>query len=237
MNGAVVEGTFANGNVRITVGVDGLELAIASCPNNCSAPTAPTTCAMSVCRQARSKVYRSFVPTSAGYEQNGSGVFARLASHGDPPTKGTTLSTDETIATNLIHTLENGKQGFDKAAEKLDDSNRPDVAAKFREFAQQRSTMSDELKSLTESYGDDADQRGTMPGAVHRGWMAVKDAFTSDDADAVIGAAETGEDHAVEQYREALEADVSPEFRPIVVRQLASVQAAHDYVRSLLPQS
>lgn len=145
------------------------------------------------------------------------------------------MSTDETIATNLIHTLENGKEGFDKAAEKLESSDRPDVAAKFREFAQQRATMSDELKQITVAYGDDATQRGTMPGALHRGWIAVKDAFSSDDAEAVIGAAETGEDHAVEQFREALEADISPDFRPIVTRQLASVQSAHDYVRSLLP--
>jgi len=63
----------------------------------------------------------------------------------------------------------------------------------------------------------------------------VKDAFTGDDADAVISAAETGEDHALEQYREALDADISPEFRPVVARQMASVEAAHDYVRSLLP--
>lgn len=154
-----------------------------------------------------------------------------------PRSKGAILSTDETIATNLIHTLENGKEGFDKAAEKLDESDRADVAARFHEFAQQRAAMSDELKRITESYGDDADQRGTLPGAVHRGWMAVIDAFTSDDADAVIGSAETGEDHAVEQYLEALEADISADFRPVVVRQLASVQAAHDYVRSLLPKS
>ena len=120
------------------------------------------------------------------------------------------MSTDESIATNLIHTLENGKEGFAKAAEKLGDSDRPEVATKFREFSQQRATMSDELKQITVAYGDDADQRSTLPGAIHRGWIAVKDALTGDDADAIIGAAETGEDHAVEQYRDALDADLSP---------------------------
>ena len=143
------------------------------------------------------------------------------------------MSTDESIATDLIRTLENGKEGFAKAAERLDNSDRPDVAAKFREFAQQRAAMSDELKTIAGTYGDDIDQRGTVPGAVHRGWITVKDELTGDNAEAVIGAAETGEDHAVEQYREALDADISPEFRPLVARQLASVQAAHDYVRSL----
>ena len=143
------------------------------------------------------------------------------------------MSTDESVATDLIRTLENGKEGFDTAAQKLDDSDRPDVAIKFREFAQQRAAMSDELKAVAGAYGDDVDQRSTLPGALHRGWIAVKDALTGDSADAVIAAAETGEDHALEQYREALEADISPEFRPLVARQLASVQASHDYVRGL----
>lgn len=143
------------------------------------------------------------------------------------------MSTDESVASDLIRTLENGKEGYDKAAEKLADSDRPDVAAKFREFAQQRAAMSDELKEIAGAYGDDVEQRTTVPGALHRGWIAVKDALTGDDAGAVIGAAETGEDHAVEEYRSALEADISSEFRPIVARQLESVQAAHDYVRSL----
>ena len=147
------------------------------------------------------------------------------------------MSTDETIATALIRTLENGKEGFNKAAEKLDDNDRSDVATKFREFAQQRAVMSDELKVIAASYGDNIEQRSTVPGALHRGWIAVKDALTGDDADAVIAAAETGEDHAVKEYREALEADISPEFRPIVARQHASVQAAHDYVRSLTAKS
>lgn len=143
------------------------------------------------------------------------------------------MSTDESIATDLIRTLENGKEGFDKAAEKLADSDRPEVAAKFREFAQQRATMSDELKAIAGAYGDDVNQRTTLPGALHRGWIAVKDMLTGDDAQAVIGAAETGEDHAVQQYRDALEADISSEFRPVVARQLVTVQSTHDYVRSL----
>jgi uncharacterized protein (TIGR02284 family) len=145
------------------------------------------------------------------------------------------VSTDEKIANQLIHTLENGKVGFATAAEKLADSDRPEVAAKFREFSQQRASMSDELKRITDSYGDDVDQRTTVPGALHRGWIAVKDVFTGDDAEAVIGAAETGEDHAVAEYKDALDSDISPEFRPLVARQLMAVQASHDYVRGLLP--
>lgn len=144
------------------------------------------------------------------------------------------MSTDEKIAKKLTQTLENGRLGFESAAEKLD-AEQPAVAAAFRQFSQERAAMSTELASLAAAYGDDIDQRSTVPGALHRGWMAVKDALTSDDATAVLNAAETGEDHAVEEYKEALsDTDVSPEFRVILTRQLASVQAAHDYVRGLV---
>ncbi|HUF98457.1 MAG TPA: PA2169 family four-helix-bundle protein [Ilumatobacter sp.] len=143
------------------------------------------------------------------------------------------MTTDERIAKQLTKTLENGKVGFEQAAERLGDE-RPDVAARFLQFSQERATMSNELAQIAAAYGDDVDQRSTVPGALHRGWMAVKDALTSSDAQAVINAAESGEDHAVEEYRDALnEADISAEFRAIVARQATSVQAAHDYVSSL----
>lgn len=142
------------------------------------------------------------------------------------------MSTDEKVASQLIKTLENGKVGFERAAEKLEASNRPDLSTRFREFAAQRAEMSHELESIANAYGDEIDQRSTLPGAVHRGWMAVKDALSGNDADGVISAAEQGEDHALAEYRDALEADLSPEFRPVLQRQMASVQAAHDFVRS-----
>lgn len=146
------------------------------------------------------------------------------------------MSEDERIATRLIHTLENGKMGFETAAEKLNDE-RPEVAAKFRQFSQQRATMSDRLKRVAASYGDDVGQRSTVPGALHRGWIAVKDALTGDDPDAIINAAETGEDHAVAEYQDALGEDgVSPEFRSLISEQLTSVRATHDYVRGLVPR-
>ncbi len=144
------------------------------------------------------------------------------------------MSEDERIATKLIHTLENGRLGFETAAERLNDE-RPDVAVKFRQFSEQRESMSDQLKTVAAAYGDDVDQRSTLPGAIHRGWIAVKDALTGADGDAVINAAETGEDHAVEEYEEALAADgLSSEFRGMIADQLASVRATHDYVRDLV---
>jgi uncharacterized protein (TIGR02284 family) len=68
---------------------------------------------------------------------------------------------------------------------------------------------------------------------VHRGWIALKDALTGDDAEAVLKAALTGEDHAVSEYEDALKMDLSAGFREVVVRQQAAVVAARDEVKAL----
>ncbi len=85
------------------------------------------------------------------------------------------MSSDEKIAKKLIQTLETGKLGFMTAAEKLE-ADQPAVAAAFRQFSQERAAMSVELSSIATAYGDDIAQRSTVAGALHRGWIAVKDA-------------------------------------------------------------
>ena len=143
------------------------------------------------------------------------------------------MSNDERVASQLVKTLENGRAGFDQAAERVAAAGRSDVADRFRGFSAERAEMAAELETLAAAYGDDVDARSTVPGVIHRGWMALKDALTGDDIAAVIRTAEQGEDHALEEYRDAIADDISPEFRAILERQRTSVQTAHDYVRSL----
>lgn len=143
------------------------------------------------------------------------------------------MSSDEKICAELIQTLEDGQHGFETAARRLRDDQRSDVATRFEQFARERGQMASELQAIAASYGDEMDRRGTVAGALHRGWMGLKDALTGDNPEAVINTAEQGEDHAIGQYRDALDEDLSPEFRQVVTRQFAAVQRAHDYVRSL----
>ena len=49
----------------------------------------------------------------------------------------------------------------------------------------------------------------------------------------MLGAAVTGEDHAVSEYDSALEQDLSAGFREVVGRQRAAVVAARDEVKAL----
>jgi uncharacterized protein (TIGR02284 family) len=143
------------------------------------------------------------------------------------------MSTDEKITKDLIQTCKDGRDGFATAAEKLTGSGRTDVAERFREFSTQRDKFATELEQLAGAYGDDADTGGSVAGKVHRGWMTLKDALSSSDAEALLDVAEQGEDHAESEYEKALDADISAGLRTVVARQYAEVQQTHDIVRDL----
>ncbi len=143
------------------------------------------------------------------------------------------MSTDEAVTKDLIETLEDGEEGFRKGAEKLADSDAPELAATFRQFSEQRASFSAELRTMADNYGDHIEESGSIAAAAHRGWMSLKDALTGSDPKGVLDAAEQGEDHAVKTYKKALDADISDGLRSVVQRQSIDVKSAHDKVRSL----
>ena len=143
------------------------------------------------------------------------------------------MSDDEQVAKQLVETLKDGEQGFVSAAEKLRDSDRPEWATTLQRLSEQRAGFRREIVDLGHEYGDDVDESGTATAALHRGWISLKDALTGDDAGSVLGAAVTGEDHAVSEYEKALQGDLSAGFRDVVSRQHAAVVAARDEVKAL----
>ena len=143
------------------------------------------------------------------------------------------MSTDARVAKDLVETLKDGRDGFTAAAERLRGSNQPELAATMQRLAEQRAQFAGEIVAMGHDYGDDVDESGSAAGALHRGWLKVKDAVTGDDAGSVLGAAVTGEDHAVSEYEKALGEDLSDGFRSVLQRQHASVVAARDEVSQL----
>ncbi|MFZ0014847.1 MAG: PA2169 family four-helix-bundle protein [Acidimicrobiia bacterium] len=142
------------------------------------------------------------------------------------------------VIEGLLETLENGKKGFADAAEKLDEDGNPTLAAEMRELSQQRLRMSNELKAIAASEGAPIENGdGTVPGAIHRSYMALRDALTGDDPHAVLAAAEQGEDHAVAEFEKALGEEMPASVRSVVERQYGEVQTAHDQVRRLRDQN
>lgn len=143
------------------------------------------------------------------------------------------MSGDEVADTleHLAQTAEDGAKGFAQAAEHVDDAR---IATVFRELGAEREKFAEELRAFVSTrYQEYVSETGSVKGAVHRGWIAVKDALTGNDAHAVVAAAEEGEDYALEQYNEAIEKPLPNDIAAMVRRQRDAVKTAHDRVRNL----
>ena len=132
---------------------------------------------------------------------------------------------------SLIETLKDGQEGFKQAAEAVKDSN---LKSLFFEYSQQRSQFAGELQNEARSMGEsDPEDSSSTPGAMHRAWINLKSAVTSGDDHAILAECERGEDIAVNEYKEAMEEDLSSPIREIISRQYGDVQSAHDRIKSL----
>lgn len=143
------------------------------------------------------------------------------------------MSDDQKVAKDLVETLKDGEKGFTSASEKLKDGAHPGWATTLQRLAEQRAGFRREILALGDAYDEDVDASGSAAAALHRGWISLKDALTGDDDGGVLGAAVTGEDHAVSEYEKALEQDLSAGFREVVSRQHAAVVAARAEVKAL----
>jgi hypothetical protein len=107
---------------------------------------------------------------------------------------------------NLIQILHDGQEGFKKASESVKDSSLKEV---FSRYSLQRSQLAGELESelLTLGEKDPQDEGSTVTGAIHRGWIDLKDALE--------------------------ETDLPANLRQTIAEQAVKVKAGHDEIRSL----
>ncbi|MBB2986369.1 PA2169 family four-helix-bundle protein [Terracoccus luteus] len=143
------------------------------------------------------------------------------------------MSADEKVAKELVETLKDGEKGYAQSAEKLRDSEHAEWATTMQRLSEQRAEFRREIVGLGHEYGDDVDESGSALAALHRGWMSLKDALTGDDASGVLGAAVSGEDHAVTEYEKGLKEDLSDGFRDVVQRQHAAIVSAREELKAL----
>jgi uncharacterized protein (TIGR02284 family) len=131
----------------------------------------------------------------------------------------------------LIETLKDGQEGFRQAAEGVKD---PTLKTLFNEYSMQRAKFAGELQAEAVQLGEpDPEDSSSAAGAMHRAWINLKSAVTSEDDHAILAECERGEDSAVKEYKEALEEDVSSPVRDIISRQYTEVKSAHDRIKNL----
>ena len=125
---------------------------------------------------------------------------------------------------HLISIAEDGKEGYQNAADDAKDAN---LKAMFQHYATQRAQFSTELKSLVSSMGGDPDQSSGILGGLHRAWMDIKSWLSSDDNEAVLKECVTGEKAAINAYTDALKEGTNEvQFSNLLNRQLNGIRKA-----------
>ena len=133
---------------------------------------------------------------------------------------------------DLIETLKDGQKGFREASEAVKDTQ---LKSLFSEFSLQRAKFAGELQNEVITLGEhNPPNASSTAGAMHRAWINLKSAITSQDDHAILAECERGEDSAVNEFKKAMEEeDLSAPIREIVSRQYADVKRAHDRIREL----
>lgn len=136
----------------------------------------------------------------------------------DPDPDLTSTDTREHLEA-LITVNRDASDGFETAAGAIED---PETTSRFMRFASERRRFVSELLEAAEPFGG-ASTGGSITAALHRSWIAIKDAVTTDD-EAILEAVRTGEEHAADAYEAALGSDLPPQLDAVVTRQFDRVQ-------------
>jgi uncharacterized protein (TIGR02284 family) len=142
------------------------------------------------------------------------------------------MQTDKTVSivSDLIERCKDGREGFRKAAEDVKDQ---DLKNLFKDYSLQRDQMITELQNELHKIGKTQDESGSLTGTMHRAWIDLKTALSSNDRKRVLEECERGEDYAVSAYKKALKEDLPTPISSLVQDQYQRVQSAHDQIRSL----
>ena len=134
------------------------------------------------------------------------------------------------VLEELIQTCKDGQKGYQEAASKV---KRSDLKTFFNEQSLERSRFAGELEAELIRLGKpDKKVSGSVVASLHRAWIDTKVGLGGGDK-TILEWLENGEDTAKDAYQKAVTADLPEDIAQIVRRQAASVQAAHDKVKSL----
>lgn len=102
----------------------------------------------------------------------------------------------------LIHILNDGKEGYLSATEVVHSGELKNL---FLGLAQQREQYATELKNYISLLGGVTDnETGGVLAMLHRTWIDLKQALSSKEDEAILGAIETGEKAAIEKFDKLL---------------------------------
>lgn len=138
------------------------------------------------------------------------------------------------VLNDLIEINNDRIKGFEKASEELDNESKM-LEPVFSGMRQQSEGFKNELATEIGRLGGKLEDDSSALGALHRMWMDLRDAFSSNDGKTTLETAEFGEDAALKAYEKALssDAEMNAETRQLITSQKGSLKQSHDTIRNL----
>lgn len=138
---------------------------------------------------------------------------------------------DTTALNTLIGTLIDSVNGYQKAAADTDNGK---YAEMFNARAQERQGAITKLQATVARLGGNPEDDGTTAGAMHRGWINLKEAVVGRDDEAIVNSVESGEDYLKGKFETVLNnKDLPAEAQTAVQEAWQSVKAGHDQMSQL----
>ncbi len=138
---------------------------------------------------------------------------------------------DTATLNTLIATLIDSVDGYQKAAA---DTENTRFAEMFNARARERQQAVTHLQAAVARLGGDPEDDGTTAGAIHRGWINLKEAVLGRDDEAIVNSVESGEDYLKGKFEAVRNnADLPAEARAAVEEAWTSVKAGHDEMSAL----
>ena len=143
----------------------------------------------------------------------------------------TTHSDEIGTLNTLIATTIDSVTGYENSAKDIDNQRFAEI---FRERANERQQVVEQLRSEVRRLGGNPEDDGSFMGKTHQRFEDLKSAVTGGDDKAIVDEVERGEDYLKEKFETALNSDtLSGESRSVVERCYQSVRSGHDQMSQL----
>lgn len=141
----------------------------------------------------------------------------------------TTIDKLISMLNGLTHVCVDAEDGFRSAAAETIELELADL---YYDYSMQRARMAAELRGEVRKLGGEPAIGGTMSGAVHRGWVAVKATLIGKDDDSILADCIHGEEVTLTAYRDALTSPLDWEHEEMVHRHFELLVGAHERLKS-----
>ena len=131
----------------------------------------------------------------------------------------------------LVTLCHDAEEGYKKAQDAVDNAN---LQQMFHDLAQERARFITQLSNKITDWNGEPTTSGSLPGALHRGWMDLATIIADREAVAILQECTRGEEFAKEAYQNVLaDTDLDDSTRQLITAQYNEIDAAYRRMQEL----